>query len=91
MWCLKDPVSNLTGTRHDATDLRTKISFFERSRSEQRWCSKIGETIPWTQGWPSDLIIKDSSRPTQRLGGDVVRVELKINVVPALQVDAIRD
>ena len=30
----KDPGSNLTGTRHDATHLRTKISFYEKSRSE---------------------------------------------------------
>ena len=33
---LERPGLNLTETRHDATHLRTKISFYEESRSKQR-------------------------------------------------------
>ena len=80
----KDPGSKPTETRPEATYLRTKISFPKESRSEQRWYSEVGWTIPGLRFRPFGLINKNSSHPTQRLERVVVHLQLEINVAPCI-------
>ena len=73
---------------HSALPLQI-FSFYKESRSEQRWYRKIGKTIPKVDPGFDLLTSLTRTRLAQSSapGGDVVRIELETNVVPALQVD----
>ena len=87
----KDSGSKPTGTRHDATYLWAKSSFTKSHYPNNVSIAK--EAGPSVDSGFGLLASSTRTRPTQRSppGGGVVRLELEINVAPALQVDAKRD
>ena len=78
----KNPGSKPTGTRHDVTYLRAKISFTKSHDPNKVSIAKwVGPSLDSGFGlWASST----RANPTQRSapGGDVVRLELEINPAP---------